>query len=212
MKKIAIVLILIFSFGISSEAAPIYYTDFGIFDDLTTTAIVEDFESITPKDTALKSFSNNGNTYTGISSSPLAPNVWVSSPGYKNYGVPITDTSILTATGDENFIVDFGDPTKVLGFDTYLNEYGPATIQIFGTDGLIDTYTLNHDPTQIGFWGVISDEFISSVQWTSPSGSLVNTGIDNIRQGEAVPEPSTILLMIIGLLGIIGANKKLTNK
>ena len=183
-------------------SGPIYYTDFGSFDAATNTTIVEDFEGISPKDAPQDSFTNNGITYQAISSDPRKPNVWVSSPGYPNYGVVSTASSILTATGDENFSVEFSVPTQVVGFDTYLNNSPPANIQIFSDTNLIGSYDLTHPADEIGFFGVVSDEMISSIQWTTENGRQMNTGIDNIRTGAPIPEPGTIFLMAAGVLGL----------
>ncbi|MDJ0554876.1 MAG: hypothetical protein QNJ68_10610 [Microcoleaceae cyanobacterium MO_207.B10] len=74
-----------------------FFTDVNAFDALTNTTLVEDFEGFAPKDRALPSFVSNGNTYTGLASVPH-PNVWVSRPGYINFGVPVTTSSILNCS------------------------------------------------------------------------------------------------------------------
>ncbi len=155
----------------------------------------------------------NNNTYTGFAGGPY-PNAAITRPGYRNYGVPITESSILTANGDEDFMVEFGTPTTALGFNTYLNVFGPATIQIFGSGGLLDTFILQHDPTTVGFFGVLADENITSIRWTTVHGGRINTGIDNIVQGtgivqESVPEPSSVIsLLLLGALGTISQGIK----
>ncbi|MBP0016304.1 MAG: PEP-CTERM sorting domain-containing protein [Cyanobacteria bacterium SBLK] len=189
-----------------SAQAVSFFTDFAAFDAITTTTLVEDFEAFSPKDRPLSSFVSNGNTYTGISSGRRSPNVAVGSPGYRNFGVPVTNSSVLAANGDENFKIDFGTPAEAVGFDTYLNAYGPATVQVFGTNGLLDTFILQHDPTTVGFLGMASSDLITSIQWTTVRGGVVNTGIDNIRLGEidssTIPEPTSLLsLLVLGVLG-----------
>ncbi|MBN1123952.1 MAG: hypothetical protein JXA82_03015 [Sedimentisphaerales bacterium] len=187
-------------------AGPSYYTDLASFQAVSQIMVTEDFESIVPKNTALPSFTSNGITYAGISSTPFSPNVWVASAGYTNFGVPVTTSSVLTATGDEDFSVEIqlADPTTALGFDTYLNGYGPATITIFGAGGEIGEFILSHDPTQIGFFGVTSSDPISMIQWTTVNGRRVNTGIDNVLVGNVVPAPNTIPAPGALLLGSVG--------
>ena len=176
----------------NAYASTMFFTDVNAFDALTNTTLIEDFEAFPQKDQALSSFVSNGNIYTGNS------NVWVSSPGYTNFGVPVTTSSVLTATGNEDFTVEFGTPTEAVGFNTYLNPYGPATVSVFGANNILDTFVLNQDSKTVGFLGILADEEISSIRWTTVNGAIINTGIDNIIQGskinnKSIPEPSLLL-------------------
>ena len=184
-----------------SQGAVVFYTDVVSFDAASNTTLVEDFEAFVPKNTILANFVSNGNTYTGLAGAPGA-NVFVAAAGFTNFGVPITTSTVLTANGDEDFTVDFGSPSTAVGFDTYLNRFGSATVQVFGSGGLLDTFILSHDPTMIGFLGITSTESITSIRWTTVLGRTINTGIDNILQGTAVPEPTTLLLLGLGLAGL----------
>lgn len=162
-------------------------------------SMVETFDAVTPKDTRLSSFVSQGVTYTGIGGSPT-PNVWVTSYSYGNFGVPVPDATVLTANGDEDFMMDVSamGPITAVGFDTYLNAYGPATIQILNDDGWTAT-ALAHDPTMVGFFGVTSDSPIAAIRWTTVNGRAINTGIDNVQYGTVVPVPSAALLAMVGL-------------
>jgi len=195
----------------NAHASTMFFTDVNAFDALTNTTLVEDFEAFSPKDRLLPSFVSNGNTYTGLAGVPN-PNVWVARPGYINFGVPVTTSSILTGNGDEDFTVEFGTPTEAVGFNTYLNAFGPATVSVFGTTGMLDSFVLNHDPTNVGFLGILADEEISSIRWTTVNGRSINTGIDNILQGTKIegastPEPTSVLSLIA--LGILGFGSRL---
>lgn len=111
-----------------------FYTDSAAFDSVTSTTLVEDFESISPKNTPISSFESNGISYTGFAGIPF-PNVLVSSPGYTNYGVPLTTSSVLTSNGDEDFLLEFSTPITAVGFETYLNDFGPAIVSVLGNGG-----------------------------------------------------------------------------
>lgn len=207
MKKYIFALVPVLVLAAATQADLTFYgpTEKLSFEATNIIAFVEDFESVMPKDTALASFISNGITYTGLAGIPF-PNVWVASPGYTNFGVPVTTSSVLTSNGDEDFTIGmtFVGPITAVGFDTYLNGYGPATIGVLNSDGWTTT-TLSHDPATVGFFGVTSDSPISTIQWTTVGGGVVNTGIDNVQVG-VVPVPGAVLL---GLLGLSAAGMKL---
>ena len=201
----------------NAYASTMFFTDVNAFDALTDTTLIEDFEAFPLKNQPLSSFVSNGNTYTGHAGVPY-PNVFVSSPGYTSYGVPITTSSIITANGDEDFTVEFGTLTEAVGFDTYLNAYGPATVSVFGANNLLDTFVLNQDPTTVGFLGILASEEISSIRWTTVNGGKINTGIDNIIQGSRIDKKSTpessLLIGIVSIfvIAVLSRKKQVTVK
>lgn len=191
--------------SIAASAAPTYYTDSAAFNATTQIGVFEDFENVTPKDTAQAFFTSQNVTYRGVGGNQ-SPNVWVASAGYTNFGVTETLSSVLTATGDEDFMIEMelASPTTAVGFDTYLNSHGPASIRIYGeNDTLLGTYSLSHDPTLVGFFGVTSSEAIAKIQWTTVDGRSVNTGIDNVMIGSVVPVPGALVLGLLGT-GTVG--------
>ena len=196
----------------NAYASTMFFTDVNAFDALTDTTLIEDFEAFPLKNQPLSSFVSNGNTYTGH------PNVFVSSAGATSYGVPITTSSIITANGDEDFTVEFGTLTEAVGFDTYLNAYGPATVSVFGANNLLDTFVLNQDPTTVGFLGILASEEISSIRWTTVNGGKINTGIDNIIQGSRIDKKSTpessLLIGIVStfVIAVLSRKKQVTVK
>ena len=207
---------LIFTATSASSAQLTYYTNLVSFSIATTTSIVETFEGAATLQVPLAAFTHNGNTYTGYAGRDLAnqpfPNVYLAAAGADNFGTPPILSTVLCANGDEDFAVDFGSPLSVVGFDTYTNDFGPAFIKVYGSNGLLDTFSLTQDSKKVGFFGVTASEPITRIRWTTTDGFRVNTGIDNIRLGIAVaapvPELGTTSLVLAGLLVGAGLTRR----
>lgn len=192
-----------------SHATVTVYTSKLAFDTAVATTLLEDFEAFAPKDTALASFTSNGVTYTGLAGSPF-PNVWVASPGYTNFGAGVpqpTTTSILVANGDEDFTMDFSMKPLAVGYDVYFNGLGLVTTRIHTTGGLGLILGDNRGLNDVGFYGFVSTDPITSIEFKSTSGGRLNTGVDNIVISSAVPEPATLALLGGGLVAL-GARRR----
>lgn len=216
MKKISSKLLLLGFMGVTSNianATVITYSDLALFNAATVNnVLVEDFESVPAYPTVTTSLTHNDITYTGLATHN---NVTVASPGFTNFGIPgATTTSILTGNGTDNVQIDFALPMEAVGFDTYLNSWtydaGGANVDVYGASGLLSSFQHNHDFTQVGFLGILADEDITRIVWTTTNGNLINTGIDNVRLADAVnvPEPGTLALLALGLLGVRSRFKK----
>jgi hypothetical protein len=203
--------ITIFSSAASAATITLFDNE-AAFNAAVTSTLIEDFEAFLPKDTTLPGLVSNGITYV-VSGS--ATNVLVASPGYVNFGAGVgtTTTSILTASGDEDF---FGIPAVApfaVGFDVYLNGLGPATATFLNGMVELGHITFPADAADIRFAGILSDVPVTSFHWTSTLGGELNTGIDNVAFGsqvQAVPEPATMLLVGSGL--IAAARRRRTRK
>jgi hypothetical protein len=163
----------------------------------------ETFESVpVAKDTPHASFSQAGITYIGLAGG-RTPNVFVTSPGYNNYGAGLnpTTSSILAANGDEHFRIDFAAPVFAVGVDVYLNGLGPATIAFFNGGDLLGSFSWIEGPAALRFVGIGQVGAITSMSFISTNGGVLNTGLDNLSV-VAVPEPGTYALMAAGLFAL----------
>ncbi len=194
----------------AASASPVtFYTNQAAFETAASPTLIEDFESVSPKDTALPTLTHNDITYTPFAGSP-SPNVWVASPGYTNFGPGVTQpttTSILVANGDEDFLATFATPFTAVGFDVYLNGLGPATVSVMNGATILDTFTFPDAADDKEFLGFISAVPITGFRWTSTLGGRLNTGIDNI-EAASVPEPATLLLVGSGLVAAVRRRRR----
>ncbi len=173
--------------------------------------IFEDFESVATKDTALPSLTTAIGTFTPLAGVPFA-NVFVSSPGYSNYGSGNnpTTTSILTGNGDESFDVALSAASSAVSMDLYLNDLGPAVLSFFNGATLLQSFTFAADANSANNFlnqgYTTSGPAITRFTFVSTLGGQLNTGIDNIKIetiSGAVPEPATWAMMIGGF-GLVG--------
>jgi hypothetical protein len=191
--------------SVPAGAASITFASEADFYSAVSAVLVDDFESFAPKDVTMPVLVSNGITYI-----PLAgpvPNIAVASPGYTNFGAGVnpTTTSILTSSGDEDFIGVFSAPALAVGFDVYLNGLGPASATFFSGDTVLGSVLFPGGDNQ-QFAGILSDIPVTSFRWTSTNGAQLNTGIDDVVLGgpavQAVPEPATMLLVGSGLVAV----------
>lgn len=195
------------------------YNTKAAFDGASSTALLEDFSTAPVKDAPLPSLTLDGVTYTGLAGSPFA-NVFVSSPGYTNYGANVGTTTdyILTANGDEDIVAAFSSGYTALGFNAFFNGLGDGTVTLFGPGsvafatytfgGGLDPHTGLADKGYLGF--VVGGTTITGFEWKTTSGGRLNTGFTNISVGSAggVPEPRSWALMVLGFLGLGAALRR----
>lgn len=195
--------IIIATHSAANAATITLFTDETAFNAAVVETLIDDFESFVPKDVNLPGLVSNGITYTPFAGAPF-PNVAVASPGYTNFGADVgtTTTSILTSSGDEDILASIG-ATFAVGFDVYLNGFGPASASFFNGADLLGVINFPSDASDQRFAGILSDVPVTSFRWTSTLGGQLNTGIDNVTFGRPetteVPEPATVVLLASGL-------------
>lgn len=176
-----------------------------------TVGYTETFETVpVSKDSAHASFTKAGATYTALGGT----NVFVSSPGYTNYGAGVgtTTSSVLTANGDEHFQVSLAAAADALAMDVYTNGLGPLTLTFFNGATLLGTAIFSGSEDDIRFVGFQGDQAVTRFEFISTLGGRRNTGLDNIAfastgGGTQVPVPGTAALALLAL-ALAGAQRR----
>jgi hypothetical protein len=205
-----------------SQASVVFYTSQAAFNAaVPSSTLIENFATAVPKDAPVPTFVLPSGTYTGLAGSPF-PNVFVSSPGYTNYGAFVGTTTqfILTANGDENIVAAFSTPHQAVGFDAFFNGLGPGTLTVFGFgNSVLGSFAFpatGVDPAtglaDEGYLGFKSSALVYGFQWDTTLGGQLNTGFTDISVNSGVPEPSTWAMLLIGFAGLGFAAYQRTKK
>ncbi len=167
----------------------------------------EDFESVPVKDASLPSLSTLVGTFVPAGGG----NVFVSSPGYTNFGPGLnpTSSSILTASGHENFDWTLSFAAATVSLEIYLNDLGPALMSFYdASDTLLATFSYASDSDSTNNLVSLSynagADVITRATFVSTLGGVLNTGLDNItiaqRGSTEVPAPSVLSLALLALV------------
>lgn len=173
----------------------------------------EDFESMPAKDVALPSLSTLVGTFLPVGGG----NVFVASPGYTNFGPGLnpTTSSILTASGPENFEWTLSFTAATVWLDIYLNDLGPAMMSFYdASDTLLTSFSYASDSDSsnnlVSLFYDAGANVITRATFVSTLGGVLNTGLDNITIAQSVPggvpAPSALALTLLGL-GLLSAGQ-----
>ena len=170
------------------EAAP------GDWQNVSGSLTVENYE-------AGASFDLNVNNLLGFSYN-----------GPSNHLPSLSSTNIMRVAGFAND--DLSSVAFNLVFEQTIMTYGTdenGFIQFFGSEGTMKSVTFHITFESAGTWGISSD--FSEEYTPGPDLIIDNSGLDDIGNSatfslESVPEPSTLAIFGLGLLGLVRVNKK----
>jgi hypothetical protein len=171
-----------------------FYDDQMTFDASSSTSVAVTFDPFTPTDENIFIPPEAPITLSGITFTPkdpitAAPNLFVATPdgiAAPDFGVKL-ESNVLTVSGNENIDITFSTAPTAVGFDTYTNKFDSPVVSVYDTEEKLRAqYVLIvQAPEKHGFLGIVSNVPIGKVNWLATRGGAQDTGIANVRVGDA---------------------------
>lgn len=217
MKKI-IAMTMLMGISTYSNAGIIVYGDSTNWESDVASFITEDFSS-SPLAMSTNNFTQNFNGFS------LGATTFGDLVGVTNNTSSACQNSALCATfSNQNYFgwrngngghgpdITLNDSSSAIGFN-FFNSDPTDDYRIFVNNSLVGAF----NKSNAGFFGVraTAGDTITSFQIMhhSTGGYVGLAGIDNVRTSSVnVPEPSSFAILGLGLIGLIGANRRKNKK
>jgi hypothetical protein len=213
MKKI-IAMVMLMGASIYANAGIIVYGNSTNWESDVASFITEDFTS-SPLSMTTSNFTQN---FNGFSLGATTFGDWVGVTN--NTSTACQNTPLCTAFSNQNYFgwrngngghgpdIAFNGLGSAIGFD-FFNSDPTDDYRIFVNGSLVGAF----NKSNAGFFGVraTAGDTITSFQIMhhSTGGYVGLAGIDNVRTSSVnVPEPSSIAILGLGLISLIGVNRR----
>jgi hypothetical protein len=128
-----------------------------------------------------------------------------------------TGNNLITTEGNSVMTFEYGYTSVEFAFDNAINAFGiditsidfapPTTISFFDDRGnAIYDFAIHDNWAGATFFGVTNDQAFSTVRFDFTGSEIL--AFDNLQFGSAVPEPATLSLLGLGLLGLARAYRR----
>jgi len=204
----------------SAQAAPVFYTDRGLFEAQLNSFTTIDFEGIVA-DNSYSSLTSSM-TIDNVTFSTSSGTLGVSGQSAGVSGAPY-NSALLFSNNSGTLTADLTSAgsgfTAIGGFFGDIDSSGNSfTLSLFGSSGLLDTQSLTAADMGLGSPSMFYGWIVNSGDVTKVVHDLNGNfeGIDDLTFGVAgsapapVPAPMSIALLGLGLVGINFLRKKKT--